>query len=104
MNKKTEYIILCEQADNSQPISYEAFMGVLKFLEEHGLLNTDALDVPKKPTPDLDTFAERLIELTDRAEEYRDMLEGFIAQADALLDELDGEVDDDWDDGWDDAE
>ncbi|MDD4509778.1 MAG: hypothetical protein PHY23_02520 [Oscillospiraceae bacterium] len=98
MDNSTNCIIICDQTDPTQPISFEAFTRALQFLEENGLLNTSAAEKPEKSAPDLNAFAQRLIELTDMAEEYREMLDSFIAQADQLLDELGGMDDDDWDD------
>ena len=51
MDNSTNCIIICDQTDPTQPISFEAFTRALQFLEENGLLNTSAAAKPEKSAP-----------------------------------------------------
>lgn len=86
MDKNTKYIIICDQADPVQTLSPDDLKNVLQLLEESGAMNA----ATKAERPALDTLADKLIALADSAEEYRDLLNDFITEADALLEEISG--------------
>ena len=95
MEKNTKYVIVFDHKSAKDELSVGELKNILQFLEESDVTAEMFQSMEKKSV--FGAIADKLSALTDKAEEYRDMLDGFIAEADALLDELGGD-DDDWDD------
>lgn len=101
MENNTKYVIIFDHADPKKELSFDDLTKVVQFMEESEVL-TNAFrdmaeqvnDVPlagrraTRKRPDFCSLADALMELTDKAEEYRDRLDSFIQEADALLDTL----------------
>lgn len=110
MQEKAKCVIVVSPTEGGGPLSPDALRRVLKLLSEsetlgdafHGM--AEKLEATpreavaqSKEAPDFGGLAETLIELADKAEEYRDKLNGFIAEADELLETL-SDLDAYWDD------
>lgn len=88
MNNR-KYIIIVDQNEPEQVCPAHTVERIVRFMEESGVFEPDyTVGEPEMESP-LDRFAHSLIMLTDQAELYRDMLNYFIDEADALLEELD---------------
>ncbi|MGE4354812.1 MAG: hypothetical protein AB7D36_12105 [Oscillospiraceae bacterium] len=95
MANNTKFVIIYDHKNPKDELSFDDLKNVLQFLEESDV-TTEAFQNMEKKTV-FGGVANRLSALTDKAEEYRVMLENFIAEADALIDEMNG-VDDEQDD------
>ena len=92
MANNTKFVIIYDHSNPRDELSCDDLKNVLQFLEESDV-TTEALQSMERKAV-FGSVANKLAALTDKAEEYRLMLENFIAEADALLDELNGADDD----------
>lgn len=112
MENNAKYVIIFDHADPKKVLSFADLEKVMQFLEESEVLtgtfesmaeklaDTPPAAVREAPhMPDFCSLADTLMELTDKAEEYRDKLNSFIQEADEVLETLS-----DLDACWDDAE
>lgn len=110
MENNTKFVIIFDHADPEKELSLNDLKKVVQFMEESEVLTKafqdmaeQVNDVPlaghraARKQPDFCALADALMELTDKAEEYRNRLDSFIQEADALLDTL-GDLDACWDD------
>ena len=110
MENNTKFVIIFDHADPEEELSFSDLEKVLRFMEESEVLTETFQDMAEKVNavplsggraakkqPDFCGLADALMELTDKAEEYRNRLDSFIQEADALLDTL-GDLDACWDD------
>ena len=112
MENNTKYVIIFDHDNPKKELSFADLKNVLQFLEESDVLTETfqsmaekLADTPRAAVntapelPDFCSLADTLMELTDKAEEYRDKLNSFIQEADEVLETLS-----DLDAYWDDAE
>lgn len=112
MENNTRYVIIFDHNNPKSELSFADLEKVMQFLEESdvltetfGRMEEKLEDVPHVAMqgaverPDFCALADTLMEVTDKAEEYRDKLNSFIQEADAVLELLS-----DLDAGWDDVE
>ncbi len=112
METSTKYVIIFDHDNPKKELSFADLEKVMQFLEESDVLtetfgrmaekldDTPRAAVREAPElPDFCSLADTLMELTDKAEEYRDKLNSFIQEADEVLETLS-----DLDAYWDDAE
>ena len=110
MENNTKYVIIFDHTAPEKELSFSDLKKVVQFMEESEVLTKafqdmaeQVNDVPlaghraTRKRPDFCALADALMELTDKAEEYRDRLDSFIQEADALLDTL-SDLDACWDD------
>ena len=110
MENNTKYVIIFDHADPGEELSFSDLKKVVQFMEESEVLTKTFRDMAEqvnevplaghratRKRPDFCALADALMELTDKAEEYRDRLDSFIQEADALLDTL-SDLDACWDD------
>lgn len=110
MENYTKYVIIFDHANPEEELSFSDLKKVVQFMEESEVLTKAFQDMAEqvnevphaghratRKRPDFCGLADALMELTDKAEEYRDRLDSFIQEADALLDTL-SDLDACWDD------
>ena len=94
MENNTKYVIIFDHANPGEELSFNDLKkDMAEQVNEVPLAGHRAT----RKRPDFCGLADALMELTDKAEEYRDRLDSFIQEADALLDTL-SDLDACWDD------
>lgn len=102
MENNTKYVIIVDHDKAKGELSFDQLRSVLQFMEESELVTktfhamAEQLDTTQREDMmreameplNIPVLYEKLSDVADKAEEYRDSLNDFIQEADALLEKL----------------